>query len=367
MGKELLEFSIIEEGGKFVAQESLKKHLSSVIKCVANFVDFGDGSNRYTTFDSDVYKVLPKIFVDIANNSRIDSGYRLLMRCVRHAVDSKSNKIDCAKFVINSDGKIILILQNNVPASMRNNVYNTYCAIDEDGVLVACKCDCQCGSVYNERVTCVHVLPIAYQFSMFLVECLAEHMLLELAAICGSENIISSMTEENQSIMMKGVKLLIGAGSTLDEVTSMDDKSLNDLLHTYSVGTEKRKNINVGVIPVDQLGPIRNISKMSTVHKAAFALQQLCGKVGKTKKNSNVNFDNNINGKCSIFDMYHLLQMSNPNFRLYSSIILSDDIKTYNPDWMLVQSMINSLPSKVDDDILITCSGIHFVCNSNLI
>ena len=60
LGKELLEFSIIEEGGKFVAQESLKKHLSSVIKCVANFVDFGDGSNRYTTFDSDVYKVLQK-------------------------------------------------------------------------------------------------------------------------------------------------------------------------------------------------------------------------------------------------------------------------------------------------------------------
>ena len=65
----------------------------------------------------------------------------------------------------------------------------------------------------------------------------------------GSENIINSITEEKQSIMMKGVKLLIAAGSTLDEVTSMDDKSLNDLLHTYSVGTEKRKNINVGVIP----------------------------------------------------------------------------------------------------------------------
>ena len=88
-------------------------------------------------------------------------------------MDSKSNKIDHAKFVINSDGKIVLILQNSVPASMRNNVYNTYCAIDEDGVLVACKCDCQCGSVCDERVTCVHVLPIAYQFSMFLVECVS--------------------------------------------------------------------------------------------------------------------------------------------------------------------------------------------------
>ena len=100
LGNELLNFSIIEEGGKFIAHESLKQHLSSVIKCVSNFVDFGDGSNRYTSFDSDVYKVLPKMYVEIANNSRIDSGYRLLMRCVRHAVDSKAHKIDRAKFVI---------------------------------------------------------------------------------------------------------------------------------------------------------------------------------------------------------------------------------------------------------------------------
>ena len=167
LGRELLDFSIIEEGGKFIAQESLKNHLSSVIKCLSNFVDIGDGSNRYTTFDSDVYKVLPKMCVEIANNSRIDSGYRLLMRCVRHAVDSKAYNIDRAKFFLNSDGKIVLLLENNIPASMRNNVYKTYCAIDEDGKLVACKCNCQCGSVDNERVTCVHVLPVAYQFSIF--------------------------------------------------------------------------------------------------------------------------------------------------------------------------------------------------------
>ena len=39
----------------------------------------------------------------------------------------------------------------------------------------------------------------------------------------------------------------------------------------------------------------------------------------------------------------------------------------YSPDWMLVQSMINSLPNKVDNDTLITCNGIPFVCDSNLI
>ena len=98
LGRELLNFSIMEEGGKFIAQESLKNHFSSVIKCLSNFVDIGDGSNRHTTFDSDVYKVLPKMCVEIANNSRIDSEYRLLMRCVRHAVDSKFYNIDRAKF-----------------------------------------------------------------------------------------------------------------------------------------------------------------------------------------------------------------------------------------------------------------------------
>ena len=43
-----------------------------------------------------------------------------------------------------------------------------------------------------------------------------------------------------------------------------------------------------------------------------------------------------------------------------STIIFSDDITTYIPNWMLIQCMINSLPMKIDNETLITlikCDG----------
>ena len=48
-------------------------------------------------------------------------------------------------------------------------------------------------------------------------------------------------------------------------------------------------------------------------------------------------------------------------------MIFAEDITTYNPDWMLVQCMINSLTNKVDNETTITCNGIPFICDTNLI
>ena len=132
----MLKFNFYD-GGKFIADPSIQSNLCGVIKCLGNFVNFGDGTKKYTGFDSEVYRVVPESFIDIANFSRIDSGYRLLMRCVRHVMDSKLPTMKESRFVKNNDGKVMLILENDVPASMRSNIYKTTCAIDEDGILVA--------------------------------------------------------------------------------------------------------------------------------------------------------------------------------------------------------------------------------------
>ena len=158
---------------------------------------------KYTDFDSEVYRVVPESFIDIANFSRIDSGYRLLMRCVRHVMDFKLPTMKESRFVKNNDGKVMLILENDVPASMRSNIYKTACAIDEDGKLVACRCSCQCGSEKNERVTCVHILPLAYQLSLFMVSCLAENILLELSALMNSSMIEESFSKEEKVCIKK--------------------------------------------------------------------------------------------------------------------------------------------------------------------
>ena len=48
---------------------------------------------------------------------------------------------------------------------------------------------------------------------------------------------------------------------------------------------KKGKNPNVGIVPIDELGPIRFVKKESMIHKAAMALQLLSG--SKSEKKSN--------------------------------------------------------------------------------
>ena len=46
--------------------------------------------------------------------------------------------------------------------------------------LVCYKCSCNIGSTGNERVVCVHILPVLYLLSMLLSGGLAQHILIEL-------------------------------------------------------------------------------------------------------------------------------------------------------------------------------------------
>ena len=220
---------------------AIKENLCGVLKCLSNFVNFGNGSKKYTRFNSEIYKVLPSIFYDIAYHSRIGSGYRLLLRCVRHGMDTKAFVADHAKFVRDATGKIIIVLENQIPASMRNKVYDTRCAIDEDGVLVACKCTCECGSQGNERVTCVHILPVAFQLTIFMVACLAENILLELSALWASETIEQSLSVKEAEVMKNNVAMLIDAGSECNETPYETTAKISDMLRMFAVGTEKRK------------------------------------------------------------------------------------------------------------------------------
>ena len=82
---------------------------------------------------------MPSIFVDFANDCRVDSGYRLLERCLRHGFDNKAdpllNKKGC--FIIKEDSTIGIVLNNTMPASMRNNTYNVEVCVTKDE-LTAC-------------------------------------------------------------------------------------------------------------------------------------------------------------------------------------------------------------------------------------
>ena len=80
-----LDFS---EGGQFIAcrEELTDDILPSLLELFATLVEYKENV-RYTKFDHKVYRALPSYFVEMANGSRHDSGFRLLRRCTRHAMD----------------------------------------------------------------------------------------------------------------------------------------------------------------------------------------------------------------------------------------------------------------------------------------
>ena len=55
------------------------------------------------------------------------------------------------------------------------------------------------------------------------------------------------------------------ASSNADESLPLQLSNVKDMLQNYAVGTEQRKSTPVGVIPADQLGPLRIINKKSII------------------------------------------------------------------------------------------------------
>ena len=46
-----------------------------------------DKDTKFTNFDSSIHSLMPEAITKMANESRRDSGYRLISRCVRHVTD----------------------------------------------------------------------------------------------------------------------------------------------------------------------------------------------------------------------------------------------------------------------------------------
>lgn len=88
--------------------------------------------------------------------------------------------------IILHDGEVGIHLRSKVPASMKSEVYQSEIVVTPTKIL-CCRCTCPCGSQTVERVVCVHNLPLLLNVSVFIGECLGEHLLLEMAACWNSE------------------------------------------------------------------------------------------------------------------------------------------------------------------------------------
>jgi len=242
--EELIEIDL-KEGGSFIAEPELDmKHIPGVLHLFAALVTFESGKKTEWIKDPAVYESLPYLFINFAIKSRIDSGYWLLMRCVRHAFDSRTPSLDknTATLILH-DGNVGIRIHSSIPASMKKNIYNAGVVATADAIL-CCKCTCQCGSQNKERILCVHILPLLFLLSLLLFEDLAEHMLLELAA-CLNADIWdkTSWSDEDVDWMKQSIIVLMEAAGEPIGTHDTSVLRIEQLLEAFVVGTEKKEEM----------------------------------------------------------------------------------------------------------------------------
>ena len=215
-----------------------------------------------------LYAALPSIIIQFASDCRVDSGYRLLMRCIRHAFDSRTQSLtnQTAQLIVHQ-GEVGIHLSSSIPASMKNSVYCSEIAVTPTKIL-CCKCSCHCGSQGNERVICVHNLPLLFLLTLLLFDGLAENMLCDFAAcLSGTYWDENDWYNEHKSSMKQNIVCLMEASG--DEVISRDLEQISmiELLDKFLVGTETRKKwkqkIRTPPKP-SELGPVSKMKFVST-------------------------------------------------------------------------------------------------------
>lgn len=200
------------------------------------------GKSRNEIYDDDTYNLLPDIIVNFAEQSRVHSGYRLLKRALRHALDFETFNINSGLgSVVSYKQTTGLMVQQKVKASMRANIYETQVLFTKDE-LVACSCTCQSGSQNNQRVVCVHILPIIYKITLLLYRGLSDHMLVEFREYYNSCEIL---TLDIRQLFILQEAILILKKSTIKYSLDDDNKDIGSLLSSFTVGTELSKRIRL--------------------------------------------------------------------------------------------------------------------------
>jgi hypothetical protein len=154
-----------------------------ILAILASLVNMYDVSACKNKSREKTYKILPTSIVGFARACRVDpeGGDRLLVRCVRHATCSQTDKVKKTTcHVVDFDRNPCLLVHHRMRASMKQNIYRCSICFNEE-TIIACMCDCKAGCEGNGRVVCVHILPIIYQITLLLFDELAHDILVEYA------------------------------------------------------------------------------------------------------------------------------------------------------------------------------------------
>ena len=205
------------------------------------------------------------------------------------------------KLILDGNNDIGVWLCSNIPASMKKKVYETEIVATAKNLL-CCKCACPCGSQEEQRIICVHTLVVLYLLTILMMEDLAEHLLIALAArISGAfdsadgddaeedEDWMWNMGDWSDDEVKKMKENVITLMEAAGETTSQQDvisKSLPELLQAFTVGTERRKEWRErSKVPPkpSELRPVHDIDWMSSAKRGKCTMRH-CGCTNKKGK-----------------------------------------------------------------------------------
>ena len=262
-----------KNGGQFVVDSRLNRQdVFQIIKTMAQLVNISNEQQK-DSYKNRTYQLLPSMLIQFAEGARVQSGYRLIKRCIRHAIDPQTNSIlEASGMIVRHCNHPAIVVHHRMKASMKNATYDVTVAFTSDH-LISCKCSCKAGCHGEGRVMCVHILPVLYQITMLMYDGLAENILIEVSHHWTrrlNNTTDDSDKENNVSMSEEELKRNLLLIRSACEITGDEEnnQTIQDMLEKFNVGTEKGKKITLPPRDPKLLGPLRKQNLESSRIKA---------------------------------------------------------------------------------------------------
>jgi hypothetical protein len=271
--EEIISFDI-KNGGSFLRNPNLtNKDKIDILNIMAGMVELytKDEIKDLDFRDTKLYTVVPKMYVEFAQRSRVHGGYRLLKRAVRHAMDPATPGIlDTNGRVVYYNNQVSLQFSQVIRASMKKDKYKVKVTFNNSGI-VCCGCDCKAGGYNNDKIICVHILPVLLQYTILLFDGLAEHVLYEMAnewytfeTVQLSNGLLEVLYAALQKLLSASSRSVSSIDLQIDAQT-MRHKII-EILNIFKVGTLEYKP-GPGPPNPNTLGPLLNYDKRTPASK----------------------------------------------------------------------------------------------------
>jgi DDE superfamily endonuclease len=176
---------------------------------------------------------------------------------------------------------------------MKHEIYNVKVCFNKEK-LVLCTCDCKAGGEKEEKIVCVHVLPVLYQLTLLLFDGLADSIIVALAHHW-KRMLPKVFSDEILNEIKQNIITLIAASQEILPI-ECNNMTIEEILRKFNVGTEKSKMPPPAPRNSETLGPLRD-EDLRSIHKRASDI------INKKTNNDNVrqqqqqNIENNNNNE----------------------------------------------------------------------